>query len=108
MKRTLHLFGSANCAFTAQDQIRRLAEDLTGLVGVAFERRFSQVQNMRIGALVPVADHAFLLWPLALYRTGVTGDGRLHGAKICAGSSGYPGSEGAGGYVRCAGGACCR
>ncbi|EEE8870115.1 ClC family H(+)/Cl(-) exchange transporter, partial [Salmonella enterica subsp. enterica serovar Enteritidis] len=62
-----------------RDQIRRLMQrdktplaillmaavvgTLTGLVGVAFEKAVSWVQNMRIGALVQVADHAFLLWP---------------------------------------------
>ncbi|MSE47747.1 ClC family H(+)/Cl(-) exchange transporter, partial [Escherichia coli] len=64
-----------------RDQIRRLLErdktplailmmaavvgTLTGLAGVAFEKAVSWVQNLRIGALVNVADHPMLLWPLA-------------------------------------------
>lgn len=38
---------------------------LAGLVGVAFEKSVNWVQNVRIGALVEVADHWFLVWPLA-------------------------------------------
>lgn len=38
---------------------------VTGLVGVAFEKAVTWVQNQRIGALAQVADHAILLWPLA-------------------------------------------
>lgn len=38
---------------------------VTGLVGVAFEKAVTRVQNQRIGALAQVADHAILLWPLA-------------------------------------------
>jgi hypothetical protein len=38
---------------------------LAGLVGVAFEKSVNWVQNMRIGSLVQVADHGFLIWPLA-------------------------------------------
>lgn len=93
-----------------RDQIRRLMQrdktplailfmaavvgTLTGLVGVAFEKAVSWVQNMRIGALVQVADMRFAL-AAGLYPFGVTGDGRLlFGAKICAGSRrlGYPGN----------------
>ena len=64
-----------------RDQIRRLLErdktplaillmaavvgTVTGLVGVAFEKAVTWVQNQRIGALAQVADHAILLWPLA-------------------------------------------
>ena len=38
---------------------------LAGLIGVAFEKSVNWVQNLRIGALVEVADHWFLVWPLA-------------------------------------------
>jgi CIC family chloride channel protein len=75
-----------------RDQIRRLLErdktplaillmaavvgTVTGLVGVAFEKAVTWVQNQRIGALAQVADHAILLWPLAFILC-VAGDGRL-------------------------------
>lgn len=94
-----------------RDQIRRLMQrdktplailfmaavvgTLTGLVGVAFEKAVSWVQNMRIGALVQVADHAFLLWPLAFILSALLAMvGYVFGAKICAGSRrlGYPGN----------------
>lgn len=94
-----------------RDQIRRLMQrdktplailfmaavvgTLTGLVGVAFEKAVSWVQNMRIGALVQVADHAFLLWPLAFILSALLAMvGYFFGAKICAGSRrlGYPGN----------------
>lgn len=38
---------------------------LAGLVGVAFEKSVNWVQNQRIGALAQVADHWYLVWPLA-------------------------------------------
>lgn len=93
-----------------RDQIRRLMQrdktplailfmaavvgTLTGLVGVAFEKAVSRVQNMRIGALVQVADHAFCFgrWPLSFRRYWRWS--AIFGAKICAGSRrlGYPGN----------------
>ncbi len=43
---------------------------LAGLVGVAFEKSVNWVQNQRIGALVQVADHWYLVWPLASFCRG--------------------------------------
>ncbi|EDU9328406.1 ClC family H(+)/Cl(-) exchange transporter, partial [Salmonella enterica subsp. enterica] len=97
-----------------RDQIRRLIQrdktplailfmaavvgTLTGLVGVAFEKAVSWVQNMRIGALVQVADHAFLLWPLAFILSGLLAMvGYFLVRKFApeAGGSGIPEIEGA-------------
>ena len=44
---------------------------LAGLVGVAFEKSVNWVQNQRIGALVQVADHWYLVWPLAFILSGL-------------------------------------
>ncbi len=38
---------------------------LVGLVGVAFEHAVNWVMNARIGTLAQVADHWFIVWPLA-------------------------------------------
>ena len=38
---------------------------LVGLVGVAFEHAVNWVQNARIATLAQVADHWFIVWPLA-------------------------------------------
>ncbi|KSU45899.1 H(+)/Cl(-) exchange transporter ClcA [Salmonella enterica subsp. enterica serovar Veneziana] len=97
-----------------RDQIRRLMQrdktplailfmaavvgTLTGLVGVAFEKTVSWVQNMRIGALVQVADHAFLLWPLAFILSALLAMvGYFLVRKFApeAGGSGIPEIEGA-------------
>lgn len=97
-----------------RDQIRRLMQrdktplailfmaavvgTLTGLVGVAFEKAVSWVQNMRIGALVQVADHAFLLWPLAFILSALLAMvGYFLVRKFApeAGGSGIPEIEGA-------------
>ncbi|SUH10940.1 H(+)/Cl(-) exchange transporter ClcA [Salmonella enterica subsp. enterica] len=97
-----------------RDQIRRLMQrdktplailfmaavvgTLTGLVGVAFEKAVSWVQNMRIGALVQAADHAFLLWPLAFILSALLAMvGYFLVRKFApeAGGSGIPEIEGA-------------
>ena len=97
-----------------RDQIRRLMQrdktplailfmaavvgTLTGLVGVAFEKAVSWVQNMRIGALVQVADHAFLLWPLAFILSALlamVGYFLVRNFAPEAGGSGIPEIEGA-------------
>lgn len=97
-----------------RDQIRRLMQrdktplailfmaavvgTLTGLIGVAFEKAVSWVQNMRIGALVQVADHAFLLWPLAFILSALLAMvGYFLVRKFApeAGGSGIPEIEGA-------------
>ncbi len=84
---------------------------LTGLVGVAFEKAVS-VQNMRIGALVQVADHAFLLWPLAFILSALLAMvGYFLVRKFApeAGGSGIRKLKARWrSYVRYAGGACCR
>ena len=59
---------------------------LAGLVGVAFEKSVNWVQNLRIGALVEVADHWFLA-AAGLYSLRFAGDGGLFPrAAFCAGS----------------------
>lgn len=111
-----------------RDQIRRLMQrdktplailfmaavvgTLTGLVGVAFEKAVSRVQNMRIGALVQVADHAFLLWPLAFILSALLA---MVGYFWCENLRRKPAARVSRklkvrwrSYVRCAGGACCR
>ena len=97
-----------------RDQIRRLLErdktplaillmaavvgTVTGLVGVAFEKAVTWVQNQRIGALAQVADHAILLWPLAFILSALLAMvGYFLVRKFApeAGGSGIPEIEGA-------------
>lgn len=71
---------------------------LAGLIGVAFEKSVNWVQNLRIGALVEVADHWFLVWPLAFILSALLA---MVGYFIVrrfapeAGGSGIPEIEGA-------------
>ncbi len=71
---------------------------LAGLVGVAFEKSVSWVQNMRIGSLVQVADHGFLIWPLAFILSALlamVGYFLVRRFAPEAGGSGIPEIEGA-------------
>ncbi len=71
---------------------------LAGLVGVAFEKSVNWVQNLRIGALVEVADHWFLVWPLAFILSALlamAGYFLVRRFAPEAGGSGIPEIEGA-------------
>lgn len=71
---------------------------LAGLVGVAFEKSVNWVQNVRIGALVEVADHGFLVWPLAFILSALlamVGYFLVRRFAPEAGGSGIPEIEGA-------------
>lgn len=71
---------------------------LAGLVGVAFEKSVNWVQNVRIGALVEVADHWFLVWPLAFILSALlamVGYFLVRRFAPEAGGSGLPEIEGA-------------
>lgn len=71
---------------------------LAGLVGVAFEKSVNWVQNLRIGALVAVADHWFLVWPLAFIFSALlamVGYFLVRRFAPEAGGSGIPEIEGA-------------
>lgn len=70
------------------------------------------VQNQRIGALAQVADHWYLVWPLAFILSALlamVGYFLVRRFAPEAGGSGIPEIEGALEELRrCAGGACCR
>ena len=71
---------------------------LAGLVGVAFEKSVNWVHNVRIGALVEVADHWFLVWPLAFILSALlamVGYFLVRRFAPEAGGSGIPEIEGA-------------
>ena len=71
---------------------------LAGLVGIAFEKSVNWVQNLRIGALVEVADHWFLVWPLAFILSALlamVGYFLVRRFAPEAGGSGIPEIEGA-------------
>ena len=71
---------------------------LAGLVGVAFEKSVNWVQNVRIGALVEVAAHWFLVWPLAFILSALlamVGYFLVRRFAPEAGGSGIPEIEGA-------------
>ena len=71
---------------------------LAGLVGVAFEKSVNWVQNVRIGALVELADHRFLVWPLAFILSALlamVGYFLVRRFAPEAGGSGIPEIEGA-------------
>lgn len=71
---------------------------LAGLIGVAFEKSVNWVQNLRIGALVEVADHWFLVWPLAFFLSALlamVGYFLVRRFAPEAGGSGIPEIEGA-------------
>lgn len=71
---------------------------LAGLVGIAFEKSVNWVQNVRIGALVEVADHWFLVWPLAFILSALlamVGYFLVRRFAPEAGGSGIPEIEGA-------------
>ena len=38
---------------------------LAGLVGIAFEKAVNAILNWRIGTLAGIAEHPWLMWPLA-------------------------------------------
>ena len=71
---------------------------LAGLIGVAFEKSVNWVQNLRLGALVEVADHWFLVWPLAFILSALlamVGYFLVRRFAPEAGGSGIPEIEGA-------------
>ncbi len=71
---------------------------LAGLIGVAFEKSVNWVQNLRIGALVEVSDHWFLVWPLAFILSALlamVGYFLVRRFAPGAGGSGIPEIEGA-------------
>ena len=71
---------------------------LAGLIGVAFEKSVNWVQNLRIGVLVEVADHWFLVWPLAFILSALlamVGYFLVRRFAPEAGGSGIPEIEGA-------------
>lgn len=71
---------------------------LAGLIGVAFEKSVNWVQNLRIGALVEVADHGYLVWPLAFILSALlamVGYFLVRRFAPEAGGSGIPEIEGA-------------
>ncbi|KNC93217.1 H(+)/Cl(-) exchange transporter ClcA [Trabulsiella odontotermitis] len=71
---------------------------ITGLVGVAFEKAVTWVQNGRLGTLAQVADHGFLVWPLAFVLSALlamVGYFLVRRFAPEAGGSGIPEIEGA-------------
>ncbi|KFC07627.1 H+/Cl- exchange transporter [Trabulsiella guamensis ATCC 49490] len=71
---------------------------ITGLAGVAFEKAVTWVQNGRIETLTQVADHGFLLWPLAFILSALlamVGYFLVRRFAPEAGGSGIPEIEGA-------------
>ena len=71
---------------------------LAGLIGVAFEKSVNWVQNLRIGALVELADHWFPVWPLAFILSALlamVGYFLVRRFAPEAGGSGIPEIEGA-------------
>jgi CIC family chloride channel protein len=71
---------------------------LAGLIGVGFEKSVNLVQNLRIGALVEVADHWFLVWPLAFMLSALLAMVGYFLVRLFApeaGGSGIPEIEGA-------------
>nr|VXZ88440.1 H(+)/Cl(-) exchange transporter ClcA [Klebsiella pneumoniae] len=85
---------------------------LAGLVGVAFEKSVNWVQNQRIGALAQVADHWYLVWPLAFILSALlamVGYFLVRRFAPEAGGSGFRKLRARWRSCgRCAGGACCR
>ena len=71
---------------------------LVGVVGVAFEHAVNWVLNVRIGTLVQVADHWYLVWPLAFILSALLamfGYWLMRRFAPEAGGSGIPEIEGA-------------
>jgi CIC family chloride channel protein len=71
---------------------------VTGLVGVAFEKAVSWVQNWRLGHLTRAADHDILVWPLAFILSALlamVGYFLVRRFAPEAGGSGIPEIEGA-------------
>ncbi|VFS72092.1 H(+)/Cl(-) exchange transporter ClcA [Kluyvera cryocrescens] len=71
---------------------------LVGMVGVAFEHAVNWVQNVRIGTLAQVADHWFIVWPLAFILSALlamVGYWLVRRFAPEAGGSGIPEIEGA-------------
>ena len=71
---------------------------LVGLVGVAFEHAVNWVQNARIATLAQVADHWFIVWPLAFILSALlamVGYWLVRRFAPEAGGSGIPEIEGA-------------
>ena len=81
-------------------------------MGVAFEKSVNWVQNQRIGALAQVADHWYLVWPLAFILSALlamVGYFLVRRFAPEAGGSGIPEMRARWRSCgRCAGGACCR
>ena len=70
---------------------------LVGVVGVAFEHAVNWVLNVRIGTLVQVADHWYLVWPLAFILSALLamfGYWLMRRFAPEAGGSGIPEIEG--------------
>lgn len=71
---------------------------LVGFVGVAFEEAVLWVQNLRIGTLAIVADHWFIVWPLAFLLSALLAMVGYFLVRMFApeaGGSGIPEIEGA-------------
>ncbi|ALR75508.1 H(+)/Cl(-) exchange transporter ClcA [[Enterobacter] lignolyticus] len=71
---------------------------LAGLAGVAFEKAVNWVQNWRLGSLAHVANHDFIVWPLAFILSALlamVGYYLVRRFAPEAGGSGIPEIEGA-------------
>lgn len=75
-----------------------LVGTVAGLVGVAFEKAVNWVSNLRMASIAHVADHWFIVWPLAFMFSGLLAMvGYLLVRRFApeAGGSGIPEIEGA-------------
>ncbi len=75
-----------------------LVGTITGLVGVAFEKAVNGVIHLRLSMLAGVANHWFLVWPLAFVASGLlamVGYFLVRRFAQEAGGSGIPEIEGA-------------
>ncbi|MEO3989965.1 H(+)/Cl(-) exchange transporter ClcA [Pseudocitrobacter cyperus] len=75
-----------------------LVGTVAGFVGVAFEKAVNWVSNLRMASIAQVADHWFIVWPLAFILSGLLAMvGYLLVRRFApeAGGSGIPEIEGA-------------
>ena len=75
-----------------------LVGTVAGFVGVAFEKAVNWVSNLRMASIAHVADHWFIVWPLAFILSGLLAMvGYLLVRRFApeAGGSGIPEIEGA-------------
>lgn len=75
-----------------------LVGTVAGIIGVAFEKAVNWVSNLRMASIAHVADHWFIVWPLAFILSGLLAMvGYLLVRRFApeAGGSGIPEIEGA-------------